>query len=91
LDRRRSAQTCVVSEAFTVGALAIEQSARAAAKHVRAPLSRKRRADFQCRVVDIVRRRNIVWREGIAAGFDNAREKTAHATGKETQMTETGL
>jgi flavin reductase (DIM6/NTAB) family NADH-FMN oxidoreductase RutF len=54
-----------------------------AAKHVRAPLIKECLANIECKVVDIVRKHDIVVLEGLAAYFDAARteQRTCHAVG----------
>jgi flavin reductase (DIM6/NTAB) family NADH-FMN oxidoreductase RutF len=56
------------------------------AKHVRAPLIKECLANIECRVVDIIERRNIVVLEGVAAYFDSARKekRMIHAVGDGT-------
>jgi flavin reductase (DIM6/NTAB) family NADH-FMN oxidoreductase RutF len=56
------------------------------AKQVRAPLIRECLANIECRVVDIVRKHNIVVLEGVAAYRDGARKekRTIHAKGDGT-------
>ena len=58
----------------------------AKARHVRAPLIRECLANIECKVVDIVRRHNIVVLEGVAAYFDGSRreKRTIHAVGDGT-------
>ncbi len=55
-------------------------------KVVRSPLVRECLANIECRVLDIVKRHNIVVLEGIAAYFDTARKekRTVHAVGDGT-------
>jgi len=55
-------------------------------RHVKAPLIRECLANIECKVVDIVRRHNIVILEGVAAWYDNARKdkRTLHAVGDGT-------
>lgn len=52
-------------------------------RHVQAPLIRECLANIECRVVDIVRKHNIVILEGVAAYFDATRKepRTLHAVG----------
>ena len=52
-------------------------------RHVRAPLIRECLANIECRVIDIVRRHNIVMLEGVAAYIDGSRreKRTIHAVG----------
>ena len=56
------------------------------AKHVRAPLIRECVANIECKVVDRVRKHNIVVLEGVAAYVDPARKekRTIHAVGDGT-------
>ncbi len=55
-------------------------------RHVRAPLIKECLANIECRVIDIIRRHNIVVLEGIAAYFDSSRKekRTIHAIGDGT-------
>lgn len=55
-------------------------------KHVRAPLVKECLANIECRLVDIVRKHNIVVLEGIAAYLDRSRreKRTLHAVGDGT-------
>ncbi len=55
-------------------------------KVVRAPLIRECLANIECKVVDIVRKHNIVVLEGVAAYFDSGRreKRTLHAVGDGT-------
>jgi len=55
-------------------------------KHVKAPLVRECLANIECRVMDIVRKHNIVILEGIAAYVDGSRKekRTIHAVGDGT-------
>jgi len=55
-------------------------------KHVKAPLVRECLANIECRVVDIVRKHNIIVLEGIAAYVDGSRKekRTIHAVGDGT-------
>ena len=52
----------------------------------RAPLIRECLANIECKVVDIVKRHNIVVLEGVAAYFDTSRKekRTVHAVGDGT-------
>lgn len=52
-------------------------------KYVRAPLIRECLANIECKVIDIVRKHDIVVLEGMAAYFDRARKekRTLHAVG----------
>jgi flavin reductase (DIM6/NTAB) family NADH-FMN oxidoreductase RutF len=56
------------------------------AKHVGAPLVRECVANIECKVVDIVKKHNIVVLEGVAAYFDSSRKekRTLHAVGDGT-------
>lgn len=55
-------------------------------RHVRAPLIKECLANIECKVIDIVKKHNIVVLEGIAAYFDNLRKekRTVHAVGDGT-------
>lgn len=55
-------------------------------KVVKAPLIKECLANIECRVVDIVRKHNIVVLEGVAAWVDPARQekRTVHAVGDGT-------
>jgi len=55
-------------------------------KFVRAPLIRECLANIECKVVDIVKKHNIVVLEGVAAYFDSVRKekRTLHAVGDGT-------
>jgi len=55
-------------------------------KYVRAPLIAECLANIECKVVDIVKKHNIVVLEGLAAYFDNSRKvkRTFHAVGDGT-------
>lgn len=55
-------------------------------KYVNAPLIKECLANIECRVVDIVKKHNIVVLEGVAAYFDNLRKekRTVHAVGDGT-------
>ena len=55
-------------------------------KHVKAPLIKECVANIECKVVDIVKKHNIVILEGIAAYIDNSRreKRTIHAVGDGT-------
>ncbi len=55
-------------------------------KHVQAPLIKECLANIECRVIDIVKKHNIVVLEGVAAYFDNSRKekRTVHAVGDGT-------
>lgn len=54
--------------------------------HVRPPLIKECLANIECRVVDIIRRHNIVILEGVAAYLDRSRKekRTIHAIGDGT-------
>ena len=56
------------------------------ARHVRAPLIKECIANIECRVVDIVKRHDIVVLEGVAAYFDSVRaeKRMIHAVGDGT-------
>lgn len=64
----------------------------AKARHVCAPLIRECLANIECKVVDIVRRHNIVVLEGVAAYFDGSRreKRTMHAVGDGTFVVDGG-
>ncbi len=55
-------------------------------KYVKAPLIKECIANIECKVVDIVKKHNIVVLEGVAAYFDNSRKekRTVHAVGDGT-------
>jgi flavin reductase (DIM6/NTAB) family NADH-FMN oxidoreductase RutF len=55
-------------------------------KNLKAPLIKECLANIECKVVDIVKKHNIVVLEGVAAYFDNARKekRTFHAVGDGT-------
>ncbi|HNR68955.1 MAG TPA: flavin reductase family protein [bacterium] len=55
-------------------------------KEVRAPLIRECLANIECRVVDIIRKHNIIVLEGVAAYVDDSRKekRTLHAVGDGT-------
>ena len=55
-------------------------------RHVRSPLIKECLANVECKVVDIVKRHNIVVLEGVAAYFDSSRKekRTVHAIGDGT-------
>jgi flavin reductase (DIM6/NTAB) family NADH-FMN oxidoreductase RutF len=55
-------------------------------KHVRSPLIRECLANIECKVIDIVKKHNIVVLEGVAAYFDSSRKekRTIHAIGDGT-------
>ena len=55
-------------------------------KNVKAPLIKECLANIECKVVDIVKKHNIVVLEGVAAYFDNSRKekRTFHAVGDGT-------
>lgn len=53
------------------------------AAHVRAPLLKECLANIECKVVDIIKKHNIIVLDGIAAYIDDARkeQRTLHAVG----------
>ena len=55
-------------------------------KHVKAPLIKECLANIECKVVDIVKKHNIVVLKGIAAYYDGSRKekRTIHAVGDGT-------
>ncbi|GLI53540.1 flavin reductase family protein [Thermodesulfovibrio yellowstonii] len=55
-------------------------------KYVKAPLIKECLANIECKVIDIIKKHNIVVLEGIAAYFDNSRKekRTIHAVGDGT-------
>jgi flavin reductase (DIM6/NTAB) family NADH-FMN oxidoreductase RutF len=55
-------------------------------KHVKAPLIKECVANIECRVLDIVKKHNIVVLEGVSAYFDSSRKekRTVHAVGDGT-------
>jgi flavin reductase (DIM6/NTAB) family NADH-FMN oxidoreductase RutF len=55
-------------------------------RHVRAPLIKQCLANVECRVVDFVKKHDIVVLEGVAAYFDGSRreKRTIHAIGDGT-------
>ena len=55
-------------------------------KHVKAPLIKECLANIECKVVDIVKKHNIVVLKGVAAYFDSSRKekRTVHAVGDGT-------
>jgi len=55
-------------------------------KYVRSPLIKECLANIECKVIDIVKRHNIVVLEGVAAYFDSSRKekRTLHAIGDGT-------
>ena len=55
-------------------------------KHVRSPLIRECLANIECKVIDIVKKHNIVVLEGVAAYLDSSRKekRTIHAIGDGT-------
>ena len=61
-------------------------------KHVRAPLIKECLANIECKVVDIVKKHNIVVLEGVAAYFDGSRKekRTVHAVGDGTFIVDGG-
>ncbi len=56
------------------------------ARHVRAPLIKQCLANIECRVVEIIKRHDIVVLQAVAACFDRARreKRTIHAVGDGT-------
>jgi flavin reductase (DIM6/NTAB) family NADH-FMN oxidoreductase RutF len=56
------------------------------ARYVAAPLIKECLANIECRVVEIIKRHNIVMLEGLAAHYDDARKekRTVHAVGDGT-------
>jgi flavin reductase (DIM6/NTAB) family NADH-FMN oxidoreductase RutF len=55
-------------------------------KHVRSPLIKECLANIECKVIDIVKKHNIVVLEGVAAYLDSSRKekRTIHAIGDGT-------
>lgn len=55
-------------------------------KHVKAPLIKECLANIECKVVDIIKKHNIVVLEGVAAYLDGSRKerRTLHAIGDGT-------
>jgi len=55
-------------------------------KHVRSPLIKECLANIECKVIDVVKKHNIVVLEGVAAYFDSSRKekRTIHAIGDGT-------
>ena len=55
-------------------------------KYVQAPLIKECLANIECKVIDIVKKHNIVVFEGVASYFDNSRKekRTVHAVGDGT-------
>jgi len=55
-------------------------------KHVKAPLIKECLANMECKVIDIVKKYNIVVLEAVAAYIDTARKekRTVHAVGDGT-------
>lgn len=55
-------------------------------KHVRPPLIKECVANIECRVIDIIKKHNIIVLEGIAAYFDSSRKekRNIHAVGDGT-------
>ena len=55
-------------------------------KHVRSPLIKECLANIECKVIDIIKKHNIVVLEGVAAYFDRSRKekRTIHAIGDGT-------
>jgi len=56
------------------------------AKHVGSPLIKECLANIECKVVDIIKKHNILVLEGVAAYFDSSRKekRTIHAIGDGT-------
>lgn len=56
------------------------------AKHVKAPLIKECLANIECKVIDIVKKHNIIVLAGVAAYFDTSRKekRTVHAVGDGT-------
>jgi flavin reductase (DIM6/NTAB) family NADH-FMN oxidoreductase RutF len=55
-------------------------------KHVSSPLIKECLANIECKVIDIVKKHNIVVLQGVAAYFDSSRKekRTIHAIGDGT-------
>lgn len=55
-------------------------------KHIRSPLIKECLANIECKVIDIVKKHNILVLEGVAAYFDSSRKekRTIHAIGDGT-------
>jgi len=55
-------------------------------QHVKAPLIKECIANIECKVIDIIKKHNIVILEGVAAYFDDSRKekRTVHALGDGT-------
>ncbi len=55
-------------------------------KHVRSPLIKECLANIECKVIDIIRKHNIIVLEAVAAYFDSSRKekRTIHAIGDGT-------
>ena len=55
-------------------------------KHVRSPLIKECLANIECKVIDIVKKHNIIVLEGVAAYLDSSRKekRTIHAIGDGT-------
>jgi len=55
-------------------------------KHVRSPLIKECLANIDCKVIDIVKKHNIIVLEGVTAYFDSSRKekRTIHAIGDGT-------
>ena len=55
-------------------------------KHVKAPLIKECLANIECKVIDVVKKHNIILLEGVAAYFDSSRKekRTIHAIGDGT-------
>ncbi|MDI6741811.1 MAG: flavin reductase family protein [Smithella sp.] len=59
-------------------------------KHVQAPLIKECLANIECKVIDIVKKHNIIVLEGVAAYCDHSRKekRTVHAVGDGTFIVE---
>ena len=55
-------------------------------KHVKSPLIKECLANIECKVIDVVKKHNIVVLEGVAAYFNSARKekRSVHAIGDGT-------
>ena len=55
-------------------------------KHVRSPMIKECLANIECKVIDIVKKHNIIVLEGVAAYYDSSRKekRTIHAIGDGT-------
>ncbi len=83
LDTVIKVGTCSGADTDKFGTLALTPMK---GKHVEAPLIKECLANIECRVVDIVKKHNIVVLEGVAAYYDAARKekRTVHAVGDGT-------